>query len=586
MRRKLDSCVRELGTVVILAWSSVALGCTGASSSVDTAGPNPEAAPDASSAGTSAGDARSGDASGDGATGADASSAADGAIDHGRPDVSIDAGSPDVSVACSGSQTACGATCVDLQSDPNHCGRCDRACSAALCCSGACVATQACSFAVTSIGPDHGFQNGGEYITLKGSGFAAAMTVYIGDGRAPTRFIDASTALIQAPPGLTGIYDVRVTAGAQTATLIGGYEYRTAGLAPPWAHIPMAAGTVRGEVPAVTVLQDGRVLIAGGTTVPDAPQQSLTTAEIFVRDTQTTTPTAGVMSSPRWHTSAVTLLDGRVLVVGGACLFGFSSCHPSTDNKSADLFDPTTTLFRPTGRLNRARIYTRAVLLPDGRVFVASQNDATFEVYDPTTETFTLIPNATGHPIGFVVRLRDGRVLIGAGDGGVTSAQVFDPDTNTVSTVGSLTTARAMVTANTLPDGRVLVAGGTDNSAGYLTTPQASIEYFDPKTATFTAAPYAMSSARAWHASALVRDGTVLLMGGYTGHPCSSSTAAVDVVDPVQGTVTQFANLVSQNTEWSAVTLLDGSIVGVGGGACRTSQALPDIDFLAGAISE
>jgi len=41
--------------------------------------------------------------------------------------------------------------------------------------------------------------------------------------------------------------------------------------------------------------------------------------------------------------------------------------------------------------------------------------------------------------------------------------------------------------------------------------------------------------------------------------------------------------LPNANTEWVAVTLLDGSVLGVGGGACGTSMALPDIDFLPGA---
>ena len=48
--------------------------------------------------------------------------------------------------------------------------------------------------------------------------------------------------------------------------------------------------------------------------------------------------------------------------------------------------------------------------------------------------------------------------------------------------------------------------------------------------------------------------------------------------------VQPFPMLLNTNTEWTAVTMLDGSVVGVGGGACGTSMALPDIDFLRGAI--
>ena len=62
----------------------------------------------------------------------------------------------------------------------------------------------------------------------------------------------------------------------------------------------------------------------------------------------------------------------------------------------------------------------------------------------------------------------------------------------------------------------------------------------------------------------------------------NSLTASVDQNDPVAGTVKPFGMLPNPNCEWSAVTLHDGSILGVGGGACGTSQALPDIDFLPG----
>ena len=64
---------------------------------------------------------------------------------------------------------------------------------------------------------------------------------------------------------------------------------------------------------------------------------------------------------------------------------------------------------------------------------------------------------------------------------------------------------------------------------------------------------------------------------------CNSSVATVETIDPVAGTVTAFSKLPNTNTEWTAVTLLDGSVLGVGGGACGTTMALPDIDFLAGA---
>jgi hypothetical protein len=83
-----------------------------------------------------------------------------------------------------------------------------------------------------------------------------------------------------------------------------------------------------------------------------------------------------------------------------------------------------------------------------------------------------------------------------------------------------------------------------------------------------------------------VRDGTVLAMGGYFKDKSCDPTNTVDKIDPVKGTVTPFGTLPSPNTEWTAVTLLDGSVLGVGGGACGTPTALPSIDFLPGAPTE
>jgi hypothetical protein len=417
------------------------------------------------------------------------------------------------------------------------------------------------------------------------------MKVFVGDGRAPVRVIDDKTALILTPPAPAGIVDVRIEAKGATATLKNAFQYESAGLGKPWQQKPMRV--VRGEDPGIAVLQDGRVLIAGGTRVPDvgaatladgSANDALNTAEIYTRATEVVTPVTGTMSGRRWHDSAVTLMNGKVLVVGAAC-----TVSPCTDASAADLFDPATNTFSPSNaKLTIERTYTRAALLPDGRVLIASAGQPTLDIYDPDADTFTSVPHTVVHTFGFMVRLRDGRVLFGGGDGGtnpsVTAAEVFDPDTNTITSVGALQQGRSMLTAHTLPDGRALVIGGASFSAGGIHAPLDSIEAFDPKTGQWTTMPYKLSVGRTWHASALVRDGSVLVMGGYTlDGKCDSLAPSVDQVDPVAAKSVVFDPLPNPNTEWTAVTLLDGSVLGVGGGACGTATALPDLDFLPGA---
>ena len=71
-------------------------------------------------------------------------------------------------------------------------GACSGGCAAdEQCCEGACVVTSTCSFAITQVTPASAPQNGGDWLTLKGAGFAKGMRVWVvdtdgrGDGRAP-----------------------------------------------------------------------------------------------------------------------------------------------------------------------------------------------------------------------------------------------------------------------------------------------------------------------------------------------------------------------------------------------------------------
>src|SRR6185436_9797378 len=104
---------------------------------------------------------------------------------------------------------------------------------------------------------------------------------------------------------------------------------------------------------------------------------------------------------------------------------------------------------------------------------------------------------------------------------------------------------------------RVFVIGGSSQSAGGITDPLDSMEAWDPVGNAFATMPYKLTIGRTWHASALVRDGSILVMGGYTAHgDCNSLIDTVDQVDPVAGTVNIFAVLDNKTTEWVAVTLL------------------------------
>ncbi|HET8627294.1 MAG TPA: kelch repeat-containing protein, partial [Thermomicrobiales bacterium] len=220
--------------------------------------------------------------------------------------------------------------------------------------------------------------------------------------------------------------------------------------------------------PTVTTLADGRVLIAGGY---NGSSRALATALIYDPSNNSLVSTANNLSEGRARHAAVRLNDGRVLLAGGSQLPGVLS--------SAEIFDPATNAFAPVGvGLSTARANVAATLLPNGDVLFAGGEGAdggdlrSAEVYETARERFATVGDMpSGRSSAPATVLPDGRVLIAGGrtDGSTTkSAVLYRPaDRSFVSlpTAKSLNIARLGHTATLLPNGSVLLTAGEDGIA-------------------------------------------------------------------------------------------------------------------------
>jgi len=184
------------------------------------------------------------------------------------------------------------------------------------------------------------------------------------------------------------------------------------------------------------------------------------------------------------------------------------------------------------------------------------------------------------------------RVLVAGGisndASALSSAELYDPATNSWSAAGSLDTARYTHTATLLPNGKVLVAGGWDSGikGSTLAKALASAELYDPATNSWSSADN-LATARYVHSATLLSNGKVLVAGGWGGNALAdaipnapiptNALASAELYDPVANTWSKAGNLASARYNHTATLLPSGKVLLVGGrGDCPTCTELYD----------
>ncbi|OGZ44690.1 MAG: hypothetical protein A3C84_02085 [Candidatus Ryanbacteria bacterium RIFCSPHIGHO2_02_FULL_48_12] len=333
-----------------------------------------------------------------------------------------------------------------------------------------------------------------------------------------------STGLVPGPGTLAWVWDADT--GAITNASI------------PYAYDMMCGGH--------TLTSDGYLWVAGGR---NNAQKTAT----YDADENEWIPGPNMVVA-RYYPTALTLGDGSTLVAYGSG----SITIEQYDSK----LNTIKTLPKTVNRVN-IMSYPRLHLLPDGNVFHAGAEKAT-KVLNTQSWTWsplggTLTANADN---GVSVQLPgDGWKFLSLGGAySQTRAQVIDLRTDTTwRTISPMATGRANFNAVTLPDGNILVLGGTNAAA------TKNIEMFYPATEKFAVMAPANPN-RAYHSTAtLLPSGQVLYAGNqapfqstgaiYSPPYLFKGTRPVISIDPASRDVVYGGNLSVQNDDLSVTRM-------------------------------
>lgn len=340
-----------------------------------------------------------------------------------------------------------------------------------------------------------------------------------------------------------------------------------------------------------TLLDDGRVLLAGGVEGPGSTE----TAEIFDPVTRQFKP-VGSMHLPREDHTAVKMLDGSVLIIGGQ-----GPVILETDQAPLEVFDPRTNQFELLKGVHFQGFSITATLLLDGRILLieggapdAANTEADISIYDPKTNQISAFAKLNvprrNH---FAVRLNDGNVLVIGGQekhpdkskvktGGphygdaawslelinVTdrSVTLFEPPKPVISKEVPLyaqLSRKALPDKDSgdvalLPDGRVYI----NANYGLIYDPE-SHEFFDT--------PRPNASSRERERITVLSDGRVLIAGGYYYGRIDGKEARIwrnvpiEIYDPKTNRFEILTRLKEHIGRPTLTTLQDGSVLLVGG---------------------
>lgn len=396
----------------------------------------------------------------------------------------------------------------------------------------------------------------GTRVIITGVGFSGAKPQF-GDVPASTYSVESDNRIVAvapAPERLGQAVTVSVHRGSSVAPSgsPSRFTYHQGRWRPTEADdifFPQATFTVLGGPACSTPHRPsycGKVLLAGGqggerTTRLYDPKTGRWTASGC---TPTGPDCPGRLTVSRFQHTATLLANGLVLVVGG----DRDPVHPEAGRRTAELYDPSSGLWSPTGDMatNHADGHT-ATLLDGPPCHTTEQPDYCGKVLVVGARTVR-----TSDARQKVDGSAPGPDLPEAGlEGATATAQLFDPDAESPSVDPAVPPRRGGWTLTSDPSisrnrhtavglsgsgcgancGKVLVMGGY-NMAQQAQEPTVSTELYDPRTASWSVTA-GMAVPRADHTATPVGDGKVLVAGGKSivGAP-GNPVASAEIFDP------------------------------------------------------
>lgn len=316
------------------------------------------------------------------------------------------------------------------------------------------------------------------------------------------------------------------------------------------------AGRANSFCSATTYLNDGRLLISGG--------NSSRGSQLYTTATQTSVNDASPMADDRWYATMLSLPDGRAVILGGMDPYQEAMANDpataiqnGTVSMTPEIYTVGTGWRSLTGATSRDAFgpdylrtsYPRAWVAPNGKVFGISTDNMWYLDVDGKGGTGALTlagkfktpysataPVNVG-PVSSAVMFAPGRILQVGGNGGFNGdglpasnmATVVDINgaTPVLTETAAMTYARRYPNTVVLPNGQVVVTGGTRVGNNGGTDAVYAAEIWDPATGKWSVGASA-ARIRVYHSSAmLMPNGTVLSLGGGTPGPVYNQNVEV-----------------------------------------------------------